>query len=127
MIQNRNIQSMPQPSAVPYWNMIKDTSREVKEVLLNMLYVSLNEDTREDATPYTMEELIQRADSAYAELESGGGQNGEEFFAENNVRSNELFKMPEEFETLCGSVNKEDVEKARLEDPMLDALMEKYK
>lgn len=45
MNNNLNIHSIPQPSAVPYWNMIKDSSREVKETLLNMLYISLDEES----------------------------------------------------------------------------------
>ena len=36
--------TIPLPAAVPYWNIIKNSSREVKESLLNMLYVSLVED-----------------------------------------------------------------------------------
>lgn len=36
--------TIPLPAAVPYWNMIKNSSREVKESLLNMLYVSLTEE-----------------------------------------------------------------------------------
>lgn len=38
--------TIPLPAAVPYWNMIKNSSREVKESLLNMLYVSLTEENR---------------------------------------------------------------------------------
>ncbi len=96
MIQNHNIHTIPQPSAVLYWNMKKDTSKEIKETLLNMLYISLTEEERstanvdvmsqvvEDLPPYTLEELQSRSDEAYAELEAGGGKDGDEFFAELN-------------------------------------------
>lgn len=84
---------MPQPSAVPYWNMIKDSSREVKETLLNMLYISLStEDSNvadvsgKSCADYNLEELLMRSDEAYMELESGGGMDGEKFF--ENIRQN---------------------------------------
>lgn len=43
---NRDITTMPLPTAIPYWNMIKDSSKEVKETLLNMLYISLTEENK---------------------------------------------------------------------------------
>lgn len=39
----------------------------------------------------------------------------------------DFFTLPKEFEALCGSISLQDVEKARKDDPMLDAIMEKYK
>lgn len=55
MTQNHNTQYVPQPSAMAYWNLIKDSSVEVKQTLLNMLYISLKEDnTTNDSTEMSL-------------------------------------------------------------------------
>lgn len=51
----------------------------------------------------------------------------DKFAKKKDVKDNELFRMPEEFEALCGSISEDEVENSRANDPMLDALMDKYK
>ena len=51
----------------------------------------------------------------------------QKFVSKNTTDSVDLLVMPREFEALCGSVSLKKIEEERKNDPMLDALMEKYK
>lgn len=51
----------------------------------------------------------------------------QKFVSKNTTDSVDLQVMPREFEALCGSVSLKKIEEERKNDPMLDALMEKYK
>lgn len=51
----------------------------------------------------------------------------EKFMANDTANRKDLFTMPKEFESLCGCISEQEAEKERTNDPMLDAIMEKYK
>lgn len=51
----------------------------------------------------------------------------EKFRLDNPDNNKDLFTLPKEFESLCGCISQQEVEKERKNDTMLDAIMEKYK
>lgn len=63
---------------------IKLNDSKVLRTIIHTINLMTNNNFGIELQPYTIEELATRTDEAYKEFESGGGKDGELFFAELN-------------------------------------------